>query len=477
MNTYALFAEHNCSVLGPHGRAGFIVPSGLVTDDTTKEFFAGLVERRMLSAVFHFENENKVFPGVHHAFRFVLITVAREQANDLADLVFFAREVSALADSAKHFSLTPADFATLNPNTRTCPTFRSRRDANLNLAIYRRTGILWREDDPNGNPWGLRFMQGIFNMASDSALFRTRVELEAAGLKLDGNHFVLETQRALPLIEAKMVHQFDHRYGTYEGQTEAQSNQGKLPEFDDAAHADPTRLTLPHYWVAEGEIASRLDERWPRGWLLGWRNITGTEKQRTVIASLIPRVAVGHATPLLFVSLEPRATACLYGNLCSFVLDYTARQKVGGTNLTYGYLKQFPVLAPFAYAAYAPWSREQTLRDWLLSRVVELSYTAWDLAPFARDVGDDGPPYLWDPKRRLVLRAELDAAFFRLYGISRDDADYILDTFPVVKKNDEKAHGEYRTKRVVLERYDALAAATASGNPYVSPLGPPRRAS
>jgi hypothetical protein len=108
--------------------------------------------------------------------------------------------------------------------------------------------------------------------------------------------------------------------------------------------------------------------------------------------------------------------------------------------------------------------------------VLELTYTAWDLAPFARDVGDEGPPYLWDTERRAVLRAELDAAFFHLYGIAREDADYILETFPIVKNNDEKAHGEYRTKRLVLECYDALAAAAASAKAYVSPLGPPKRA-
>lgn len=472
VNTYAIFAEHNRSVLRHQGRAGFIVPAGLVTDDTTKALFVVLVQQRQLAAVYHFENEEKVFSGVHNAFRFALLSIGPAPA---ADLVFFARQVSALDDPEKHFSLTPADFATLNPNTRTCPTFRSRRDAELNLAIYRRAGILWREDDPNGNPWGLRFMR-MFDMANDSGLFRTRAELEAAGWKLDGNHFVLETQRALPLIEAKMVHHFDYRFATYEGATQANHNKGTLPRVAEVQHVNPSYASMPEYWVEEREVSTRLEDRWERGWLLGWRDITGTEKARTVIASLMPRVAVGHTTPLLFSSVEPRLTACLYACLCSIVLDYTARQKVGGTHLTYGYLKQLPVLAPSVYAANATWSRGTIVRDWLLPRVVELTYTAWDLQPFARDVGEEGPPYLWDTARRSLLRAELDAAFFHLYGVSRDDADYILDTFFVVKKSDEKVHSEYHTKRLILERYDALVAAVARGRPYVSPLGPPRRA-
>lgn len=469
VNTYALFAEHNRAVLGPAGRAGFIVPTGIATDDTTKEYFGALVDGSQLASFFSFENEEFVFPAVHHAFRFALLTLDRSGRSTRADLVFFARQVAALADPERHFSLSASDFATLNPNTRTCPTFRSKRDANINLALYRRAGVLWREDDPDGNPWGMQFL-AMLHMANDSGLFRTRAELEAAGWKRDGNQYLLNKHRVLPLVEAKMVHHFDHRFGTYEGQSEAQANQGKLPELDDAAHADAKRLTFPRYWVGKGEVDERLEERWQRGWLLGWRDICRSTDKRTVIASLIPRVAVGHKFPLMFAGREPRLVAALYGNLCSSALDYAARQKVGGTSLTYFIVKQLPILAPAAYMARAPWASEISVRDWLLPRVLELTYTAWDLEPFARDCGHEGPPFRWDPERRFLLRAELDAAFFHLYGLSHDDADYILDTFPIVRKSDEKEHGEYRTKRVILMTYDAMHEAISAGRPYHSAL-------
>ena len=106
-------------------------------------------------------------------------------------------------------------------------------------------------------------------------------------------------------------------------------------------------------------------------------------------------------------------------------------------------------------------------------RVVELVYTAHDMAGLAADCGYDGPPFRWDPERRAILRAELDAAFFHLYGVDGADADYILNTFPVVRDKEIREHGEYRTRRLVLERFDALAVAIASGTPYVSPLSPP----
>ncbi len=472
VNTYAIFAEHNRALLHPTGRAGFIVPTGIATDDSTKEYFSALVQRAELARFYSFENEEKVFPSVHNQFKFALLTVDRSGQSRSADLVFFARQITALVEQERHFSLTPADFATLNPNTQTCPTFRSRRDAEINLRIYRRAGILWREESEDGNPWGLRFM-AMLHMANDSDLFRTQSDLLSAGGRRIANVFHLREQRFLPLIEAKMVHHFDHRFGTYEGATQAHLNKGFLPRLDAEAHAEPNRLAIPDCWVLSDEVDTRLENRWHRGWFLGWRDIARSVDERTVIASLIPRSAIGHTSPLLLSDQEPIDIAALYANLCSFALDYAARQKIGGTHLTYGYLKQFPVLPPATYAESAGWERGTVLRDWILPRVLELTYTAWDLESFATDVGYDGPPFRWDAARRFLLRAELDAAFFHLYGIARDDVDYVMDTFPIVRRNDEKAHGEYRTKRVILEIYDAMSDAAQSGRPYQTRLDPP----
>ena len=472
VNTYALFAEHNWRVLAPRGCAGFIVPGGIVSDDTTKGYFQALLDRSALASVHHFENESFVFKGLHHAYRFVLLTIG---ACPQADLVFYARRAVDLDDRWRHFALTPADFATLNPNTRTCPTFRSRRDADINLAMYRRAGVLWRESDPDGNPWGLRFLR-MFDMTNDSGLFRTRAELAAAGWRVKADGFEKNGRVMSPLYEAKMLHQFDHRFGTYEGQSESQANQGKLPELDHVAHSNPEQTTLPRYWVREDEVAARLDVAWDKHWLLGWRDITGAENIRTIIACIIPRAAVGNSFPLVMPSPDPQLVVSLYANLSSIPFDYCARQKGGGKHLNYFTMRQLPGFGPDTYAMPAPWAPSIRVRDWLLPRVLELTYTAWGLKAFAEDCGDDGPPFIWDSERRFRLRCEIDAAFFHLYDISQDDTAYILDTFPVLEKSETREFGEYRTKRVVLETCDALAAAAATGIPYDSPLGPPRRA-
>ncbi|MEZ5278969.1 MAG: N-6 DNA methylase [Acidimicrobiales bacterium] len=212
INTYSVFAETMRDATGPAGRVGVIVPSGIATDDTTKFFFQDIVERRNLASLFDFENRNAIFPGVHRSYKFCLLTLAGdERPVDEAEFVFFALDTADLNDPERRFTLTPEDFALLNPNTRTCPIFRTRRDAEITKGIYRRVPVLVEEGPPEKNPWGVTFRQGLFNMTSDSHLFRTREQLEADGWTLRGNIFTKGDDRYLPLYEAKMVDFFDHR--------------------------------------------------------------------------------------------------------------------------------------------------------------------------------------------------------------------------------------------------------------------------
>ena len=160
-------------------------------------------------------------------------------------------------------------------------------------------------------------------------------------------------------------------------------------------------------------------------------------------------------------------------NLVSMPFDYIARQKLGGTNIMFYIASQLPVLTKDIFHKDGAWLNSPKTIDFLRPRVLELTYTARDLAPWARDLGWSGPPFPWDEARRFLIRCELDALYFHLYGINREDAAYILETFPIVKSKDEQRWGEYRTQRVILEIYDALAQARSGGRPYQSPLDPP----
>jgi hypothetical protein len=483
VNTYALFSELFAKLSGQKGRAGLIVPTGIATDSSTAQFFAWLMKEKRLSSLIDFENRERLFPEVYYRVKFCLMTLGNNEAT--ARFSFFLTNPAQLADPERSFTLTPDEIARLNPNSRTAPVFRSRADAKLAAKIYSKCPILI-EDAKGiaGNPWSIEFRQGLFNLTSESGLFRTAQELSESELVREGMVWVqvaprvdtgrqthksahgesvprsgniAGTIRYLPLYEAKMIHQFDHRWGGYDEAGEPSSDASTTQKVD------PSFEIAPRYWVPETEVDERLAEKgWKRNWLMGWRDIANTVNERTTIASVVPKVGVAHSMPLMFTDIAPTKWIALLGNLNSMVLDYCARQSVGGTHLTYGYMKQFPVLPPEAYT--------ESRLAFIVPKVLELSYTSKSLAPFAQDLGRDGPPFRWSEDRRAMLRADLDAFYARAYGLSRDELRYILDpadvkgaeypseTFRVLKEREIREFGEYRTRRFVLEAWDRMEA-------------------
>ncbi len=395
------------------------------------------------------------------------------------------------------FELTPDDVALLNPNTQTCPIFRSQYEADIAKAIYRRVPVFVRESALTENPWKVTF-HTMFHMANDSALFRDAKTLRTEGFHISGNHYRRTTQTFLPLYEAKMASYYDHRFGTFEGRPETRESSA-LDTPTAAQHQDARFSVLPRYWITAEEVS-------PDPWLLTIRLISHATNDRTFVAQVLPRAGLGHS--LAYVRTNSGELGpLLCANFCSLVFDFVVRQKMGGLNLSYFIVKQLPVLAPPAYTVHRSWLPASGLADWIFPRLLELTYTAWDLEPFAQVCGWAGPPFHWDEERRFLLRCELDAAFFHLYLPSmangnwrpahiadgcpydetpeqladvtrhapkpRDAVAYIMDTFPIVRRKDEENHGEYRTKRVILEIYDAMQESTRTGQPYQTRLDPP----
>ncbi|NYH50445.1 hypothetical protein HNR06_000034 [Nocardiopsis arvandica] len=470
INTYAVFAETDRSLVGPHGRMGVIVPTGIATDATTQYFFRDLTQKKSLVSLYDFRNAG-FFGDVAGAQgnRFCLLTLQSQANEEPVDMMYRISDLSDLDVFERHVILRNEDIALINPNTGTAPIFRSRRDADITLSIYKRVPILIEEGDSGGNPWNVSFMR-MFDMANDSGLFRSRRDLEEAGWVLQGNVFVKEGRRMLPLNEAKMVHHFTHRFGDY---ALANVNEGKgvrqLPTPSFSFLDNPSYVTNPRYWVEESRIRERLTSKgWYKKWLLGWRDVASGLDERTMVSSIIPISAVGHTMPVMFGDHE---ISDLVGLFSSFVFDYAVRQKIGGTHVTYGLLSQFPVIPPSFLRKH---------RGWFRGRLCELVYTSYEIEFFARDLGDEGAPFRWDEERRAIMRAELDALFFHLYGINRDDVDYIMDTFPIVKKKDVAKYDTYRTKDLILEIYDRMAEAGVSldtplidGENFTSTLTPP----
>jgi len=462
INRYAVFAEKMTMMAVRSGRAGFIVPSGIATDESTKDYFGSLMSSKRLSAILDFENRENLFPGIGHGrMKFSLVTIGRAER---ARFAFQLWNVGQLHEPGRVFELTSEDVTLLNPNTRTCPIFRTSREARITKEIYRRIPVFVREGADGSDPWGLR-LNRMFDMANDSAMFKDQAALALAGARrlAMSATYIDKSQRHLPLYEAKMASFFDHRFGTFEGRSEAREST-TLDTPTAERHTDPFFAVLPRYWISEVDVPSMK-------WLLALRLISHATNDRTCVAQVLPRAGLGHSLAYLVTNAR-QSEPFLYANLSSFAFDFVVRQKMGGLNLSFFIVKQLPVLPPSTYSEPVSWDCVG-LGQWLLPRVVELTFTAWDLEPFARDVGYEGPPFRWNDQRRFLLRAELDAAFFHLYGIERDDVDYIMETFPIVRKNDEKSYGEYRTKRVILEIYDEMAETGLTDKPYGTRLEPP----
>lgn len=457
INTYGLFAELFSSLTGANGRAGVIVPTGIATDASTAPFFAALVENKRLASVVDFENRAGLFPAVDSRMKFCLLTLGHDV--DEARFAFFLTGPAQLAEPERNFTLSPEQIARFNPNTRTAPVFRSKADAELTAKIYANAPILVDEcKGATGNPWGVEFRQGLFNMTSDSGVFRTAAQLQTAGFRRQGTDWSKGKDRYVPLYEAKMVHQFDHRWAAYGADGE---------ESADVSLADkqnPAFEPSPRYWVLEAEVDTRLAAKgWTRGWLMGWRDIARATDERTVISVVFPRVGAGDTLLIMLPSVsDHRLFAAALANLCSMTLDYAARQKIGGTHLKYNTFKQLPVLPPEFYA--------EPRLSFVSPRVLELTFTSKSLSSFARDLGHDGPAASWESERRAHLRAELDAFYARAYGLTRNDLRYILDpadvkgagypseTFRVLKGKEIRQYGEYRTARLVLAAWDRMEA-------------------
>jgi hypothetical protein len=463
VNTYSVFAETFRTLLAPAGRAGLITPTGLATDATTAPFFADTLASTRLVAFYDFENEAKIFENVHHAFRFATtVLTGRQGTSGKTRFAFYTRHVRDVP--SRRFELTAEEVLQLNPNTGTLPVFRSRRDADITTGIYRRHPVLIRDDDPNGNPWGLSFMT-MFHMANDSGLFRDADDLASA--RSEGWTQTLDGSTYVPLYEAKMLSHFDHRFSTYAGATQAQLNMNTLPRFSEADHDNPASETVPRYWVDKRKVIEALAGRWNRDWLLGWRDITNTSNERTLITAVLPMSAIGHKFPLALPGQTGRAFL-LHATWSSVACDFVCRQKLGGSGMSYFIFKQIAVPRPETFSNPTPWLTAVTLADWIRPYVLELSYTSDRLAPYAEDLGDQGPPFRWDNNRRALLRAELDAAFMHIYGLTREETEHVLDSFFVVRKHEERDFGEFRTRRLVLDAYDAMAAAACGGSAWKS---------
>ena len=469
VNLYSLFVERAMTVVKPDGFVGLLVPSGIGSDKTAAKFFKSVATEGRLKALYDFENKKVFFPDVHASFKFCAFVASPTETSDEAKLAFYLHNIAELDDPERHFTLTADDFARVNPNTGTAPIFRSLRDAELTKAIYANAPILVEHSGSEEvKTWPVKYAT-MFHMTNDADLFRTRSELEnqEGAFPTGGNTWGSLSGNWVPLYEGKMVQAYDHRAANVVVNTENQHRPAQPVHATDDQKTNPDWVPDPQFWVNEGKLPTTLG--YP--WCVSYKMITAPTNQRTMIASILPRSGVGNSMGVLLPARQKtkhhRGAALMVANLNATPFDFVLRQKVQGQNINWYIVEQLPVVSPskFKSRTFGAKTVGQVVRE----AVLELTYTAYDMAPFARDMGylDDAdevkPPYVWNEERRLVLRAKLDAVFFHLYGITaRDDIRYIYSTFPIVER-EEKANygGTYRSCELCLAYMNALNA----GNP------------
>lgn len=462
INTYAVFAELAKTIVAPNGRVGLLVPSQIATDKTTEDFFCELTETQSLIGLYDFENRKKIFPDVDGRQKFCAILFGgAERKSEEADFVFFAHQMEELQEKDRHISLSKEDFKRLNPNTFTCPIFRSRRDAEITKAVYRCVPVLIDKNrKEGGNPWGIQFLT-MFHQSSGAKLFHTAEQLKADGFRRDGPCWKKRKQVFLPLYEAKMMQMYDHRAASVIVDESNWMRQGQPDATSLVQHQNPEFFVEPRWWVDDGEVRRVLNGR-DGTKLIAFKNVTSPTNERTMIAAFIPYCGVVHSAPLMLTgsAVTARRSTCLLANINSLVYDFVCRQKIGGINLSYFIIEQNPTFPPDFYVRPCRWEKKRTLEKWIADRVLKLSCVSNDMKPLAEAAGFKGLIHKWDPGERAALQAELDAAFFLLYGIERDDVEYILSTFSGIRKEpDALLTGETTSERI-LASYDKLREAS-----------------
>jgi hypothetical protein len=476
-----LFTERVTAILAPGGRAGCAVAPGTAAAPGARHVLGDLMRRGALASLYDFAGPDT---------RLCLLTFVGGPAlggpalggpalggpvragtayGGAARFAFWLDGPAGLGHEGRSFTLTPGEAALINPNTGALPAFRGERDAALITAIYRRIPALCNETRPDqtragGNPWKMRLATAFPRAAADTGLLRAERELRGEGWELAGSIFTRDGQRMLPVYEPPMVGLFDHE------------------------------VAKPRHWVAEhgpvavqrkGEtaerpgVADRLAELgWNWEWLCAWRAPVHDRPvlDRIAVAVFLPRAAVADSLPLMLPRVVPPFAAALIAAQSSLVFEYVARQKVDGPVVRAAHWKQLPVPTPDMLEPHLPF---------IVPRVLELVYTSSDMGPFARDLDDRGEdPFAWDPDRRASLRAELDAFFFRLYGIDgRDDVEYIIDTLlrgapeeggaDGFERDESLGEDSRRGAKLALAAYDRMAAADAAGAEYETRIYPP----
>jgi hypothetical protein len=467
INLYAPFTEHGLTNISSMGRCGILVPTGIATDYNTQDFFGEIISERKLVSLFDFVNKKHLFEGIPEDQRFCLLTLAG--SNDKQSQFNFSFQnlsvdKSIIRESA--YSLSKEQIMSVNPNTLNCPIFSSEQDKTITLEIYKDTPVLMNDMNET-NTWNITY-HTLFNAASDSDLFEenTLEELKSEGYELDSlNQFIKEDQTLLPVWEAKFIHQFDHRHGTFEGipRDKRFARRAGTNEVSDSEKSNTEYEITPRYWMDAEYLNKRLsDIGWDEDWFFSFRDIVRvTSDIRVAKGTICPRYPLVHTAPILSFDCEekPEQALVFTSLFTSLSFEFALRQSLAGAHITKYILKQLPMPEPSRIRNADIQIKGEKMNLWstLVEYSAKLTWTSKSLNDFGKEIKCVDGPHKWDQEERIELRGIIDAAVAKLYRLDRDEFEYILDSYDALERSDQAEHGRFITKENTLEKFDQIS--------------------
>lgn len=478
MDLYKLFVERAIQLLAPGGLVGFLVKTGIATDFGTSEFFKNHVNLKTIKIMLGFKNR-KLFDDVHKSENPCVFVISNSRKFEKISCAFGLKSVDDLKNPEKRYTLSDEDFRKFNPNTKSSPKFQERRDFEIVSKIYDSKPILHLHEHNSVPRFPVIYKQMVnLNKFDDKLRTRSQLEENEGAVPVELNRFQTKNDIWLPVYEGKMVQAYDHRAAGVRIEEKNVIRKAQKDILLSEEKSDPSRYPTPRYYIC------RSDTPWVNSdeWTVAFKETTDTTVARTMIATVLPLCGAATTVPVLSLKddVEDRSSVAsvVLANLNSIPFDYVARQKVPGIHINWYVLEQMPII-PFDeirqtnFGAVCAW-------DLICKIVLELTYTAHDLAPFARDMGhvDESSgeildPFEWNDERRFRLKTKIDAVYFHLYGIfdpenreqSIYDIRHIYSTFDTIERREVKNHGRYLSRDLAIAYCNALAAGTPDIEP------------
>lgn len=440
INLYSKFTE---KILNSSKASGIIVQGDIATGFDTKTIFDHLIQNELLHKFHHFHNKGKFF-DIHRDTKFALLTIMPN--SKATEFMFNIISYDEIIDTGRKIELSKKDIALINPNTKNAPVLRNREDLVLLRKLYSLPIVCNLTKD---NPWDI-LNHRMINGSDDSKYLKLLSDFDA-DIEIKSLDIFEKTEKYLPVYESKLMWHFDHRFATYQDVSEKNVKESK-PRYVELHEKLNTSFEVQTKDYIQSDIfKKKYSDNYVQDWFIIYRNVTGASNSRTTAATIVPKVPVVLSAYILKFDVRHSYSdqVCFLANINSFVFDFISRKKIGGSHLSVYVFNQISIIPPTFYS--------NKIRNIISKYVLQLTYTSNSLSQFANNLGYDRDPFIWNEKERFQLQCELDAIYAHLYGLEKEEMDYILETFPIVKRKEIDKYGSYRTKETILQLYDEFA--------------------